>query len=137
MTTNLEALLGLKKRGAISKMESDKYLSSISIADTERLRLFSDLIEKRKLLTEINLNRIEELIVYCNNKVIQLGDKHTIALDPNRRQQAMTWQLQIMDFERAKMNEKKELFRDISFLQNEWVKTASELKERSSLDELL
>lgn len=118
-------------------MSNDKYLSPIGIAETERLRLFSDLIEKRRLLTKMNLYKIEELIVYCDNKVNELGDKYTLRIDPQKRQQAMSWQLQIMDLERSKMSEKKELFRDISFLQNEWIKTASELKERSSLEKIL
>lgn len=118
-------------------MQNDKPYSPIGIAETEKLRLFSDLISKRKLLTEMNLNRIDELIVYCDNKVYQLGNPQTFAVDPQKRQQAMTWQLQIMDLERSKMHEKKELFRDISFLQNEWIKTASEVKERSSLEDLL
>lgn len=119
------------------KMTNSDPLSTIAVAETERLKLFSDLIQKRKTLTHMNLERIEELIVYCDNKVMQIGDHYSFKIDPQKRQQALTWQLQIMDFERAKLQEKKELFRDISFLQNEWIKTAAELKEKRSLDELL
>lgn len=137
MITGFPDLNGLIKKGAMLKMTKNDSLTSIAIAETERLNLFSELISKRKLLTDMNLKRIEELIVYCDNKVMQIGNKTSFAIDPQKRQQAMTWQLQIMDLERSKMHEKKELFRDISFLQNEWIKTASELKERSSLDDFI
>lgn len=113
-------------------------ISNLS-TDTEkkRLELIVQLISKRKRIRDITIGRLEELIVYCDNRILDIGDKYKIRGDPDAQRAAALWQKSIVDLERDKIFEQKELFRDTLFLRNEWVKSLLAYTEEKKIDELV
>ena len=77
------------------------------------------------------------LILYCDNKILELGDKYTVQADMNLRGMAARWQQIILELEKLKIGENKEMFRDTLFLRNEWIKSLLDYEEEKKLDEIM
>lgn len=105
--------------------------------EKKRLEMIVDLVEKRKKIRDISVNRIDDLIIYCDNKILALGDYFVIQTDMNLKGMADKWRQAIIDLEKMKIGENKELFRDTLFLRNEWIKSLLNYTEEKKLDEIL
>jgi len=113
-------------------------LTSIgSDIERQRLNLITALIQKRKKISEVTVDKIESLILYCDNKILDIGDKYKLKSDPDAQRAASLWQKAIIDLEKEKISEEKDLFRDSLFLRNEWIKSLLTYNEEKSLDALL
>lgn len=105
--------------------------------EAKRLQLILDLVGKRKAIRDTTIQRIDDLIVYCDNKILSLGNEYQIRADQELRKFAQKWQQMILDLEKQKISENKELFRDTLFLRNEWIKSLLSYTEEKQLDKLL
>ena len=106
-------------------------------AESERLELIAGLIKRRKTICDITIDKLEDLIIYCDNKIIAIGDEDIIRGDLARQQMASPWQKTIMELEKQKIIEHKEHFRDTLFLQNEQIKSMLTYREEKRLDDLM
>ncbi len=105
--------------------------------EKKRLEMIVDLVEKRKKIRDISVNRIDDLIVYCDNKILALGTYYAIQIDTNLKKMADKWRQVIVDLEKMKIGENKELFKDTLFLRNEWIKSLLNYTEEKKLDEIM
>ena len=106
-------------------------------AEKERLELIAGLIRKRKAIRDITITKLDDLIVYCDRKILDIGDEEKIKGDLARQQMASPWQKSIMELEKQIIIEDKEHFRDTLFLQNEWIKSMLTYREEKRLDDLM
>lgn len=105
--------------------------------EEKRLELIVDLIQKRKKVRDIAIQRLDELIIYCDNKILELGGRYIVQTDMNLKGMAARWQQTILELEKSKIGENKELFRDTLFLRNEWIKSLLDYTEEKKLDEMI
>lgn len=105
--------------------------------ERQKLNLISALISKRKKIRDVTVDKIEDLIIYCDNKIHDIGDEFKLRGDPDAQRAASLWQKTILDLEKEKISEQKELFRDTLFLRNEWIKSLLIYTEEKNLDEIL
>jgi hypothetical protein len=106
-------------------------------AEAERLVLITGLINKRKDVRDLAISKLDDLILYCDRKILDIGDEDIIRADFTRQQMAAPWQKSIMEFEKQIVVEQKEHFRDTLFLQNEWIKSLQNYQEEKRLDDLM
>jgi hypothetical protein len=102
--------------------------------DQLHLDIIKSVVEKRKHLRDLSIKKLEEMIVYCDNKILDIGPREAILSDQGALKMAAGWQQKIIDLELAKIGEQKELFRDTLFLRNEWVKAILSYTEQKSLE---
>jgi hypothetical protein len=105
--------------------------------EKQRLELIIDLINKRKVVRDEVIHKLDDLIMYCDNKILEIGDEYVVSTDEKLKGMAARWQQKIIELENQKINENKELFRDVLFLRNEWIKSLLNYNEEKMLDSLL
>jgi hypothetical protein len=105
--------------------------------EKQRLELLSTLIRKRKSIRDAVVQKLEDLILYCDNRIMDIGDDVKLRADPDAQRAASLWQKTILDLERDKIFEQKELFKDSLFLRNEWIKSLLTYNEEKKVDELI
>jgi len=139
MINNAMSSVGMLK-ASLHPNESYK-LSNISNlgleTEKQRLNLLVGLIQKRKKIRDEVVGKLDGLIMYCDNRILDIGDEHVIKGDLFRQQAAALWQKKIVELEEQKISEQKELFKDTLFLRNEWVKSLLTFSEQQSLDNML
>lgn len=102
-------------------------------SEHQRIELLTAMIRKRKHISEITVKKLDDLILYCDNKVLSIGDEIKLKSDPDAQKNASVWQKTIVDLEKEKVLEQKDLFRDTLFLRNEWIKSVLNYQEEKRL----
>jgi len=105
--------------------------------ERQRLGIISGLIKKRKKIRDDVLEKIEDIILYCDNKILDIGDEDEIKGDLELQRLASSWQQRIIELEMAKIGEQKEMFKDCLFLRNEWVKSVLKYYELNRMNTFL
>jgi hypothetical protein len=105
--------------------------------ERQKLNLISALINKRKKIRDVTVDKIEDLIIYCDNRILNIGDEFKLKSDPDAQRAASLWQKTILDLEKEKISEEKELFRDSLFLRNEWIKSMLTYCEEKQLSQII
>ena len=106
--------------------------------EKQRLELIVGIINKRKKIRDVVINRLDELIVYCDNKIMEVENVYVYTKRENDQQlHVERWQQKILELENQKINEHKEMFKDILFLRNEWIKSILNYTEEKMIDSLL
>jgi hypothetical protein len=106
-------------------------------SERQRIDLLTAMIRKRKHISEITVKKLDDLILYCDNKVLCIGDEIKLKSDPDAQRSASVWQKTIVDLEKEKVLEQKDLFRDTLFLRNEWIKSVLNYREEKRLIEII
>ena len=103
------------------------------------LTLLRELVDKRKYIRDQMQRRLDELIVYCDNQILAVGDGVALKADTQfeGKSPARFWRASIVDLEKQKAIEEKDFFRDTLFLKNEWVKVTLDFEEQKGLEEML
>lgn len=117
---------------------SEGKISNIGVEiEKQRLELIIGLIQKRKGIRDTVIEKLESMILYCDNRILDLGSDYDIARDSELKKQADKWRQTILELEKMKLGENKELFKDTLMLRNEWIKSLLSYTEEKRLDSLL
>lgn len=108
-----------------------------SNVERKRLELLNKLIDKRREIRDRTLWSLEELIVFCDCRLLEMGGPDLIARDTELQKMASLWQKSILDIEKQKVLEDKEMFRDTLFLKSEMIKSTLSYFEEKQLDILI
>jgi hypothetical protein len=133
------AYLPLKSGGLSGLGDGDEKSMFSPKRERMHLGLLQKLVEQRKEIRNLMVRRLDDLIVYCDNQILAIGDGVSLKADTQfeGKSPANLWRKSIVDLEKQKAIEEKDFFRDTLFLRSEWMKVKLDYEEQKDLEEML
>jgi len=106
--------------------------------ETKKLQLLNELIDKRKIIRNSVIGRLEQLISFCKNNILE-SNINDLPLYPDdiRIQTIMKWKMMYMELVQKILLEYKNHFTDTLFLRNESLKSMVSVSEAKILEQEL
>ena len=101
----------------------------------QQINLLSTLLRKRKTIRDETVRKLEDLLMYCDNRLLDIGED--FRGDPEKIKLASIWQKEKISINRDIVAQESELFKDTLFLQNEFIKSILTYNEEKKIDELI
>lgn len=103
--------------------------------EKQKMQLLTVLLTKRKKIRDETLKKLDDLLVYCDNRLLDIGE--IFKGDPEKIKMASLWQKEKVAINREIAEQDCSLFKDSLFLQNEFLKSVLTFNEEKKIEDLI